>query len=237
MSRTTADTARHRERANGGEAHARLGRSKVNDSRRRIGRCLNGLAATLRVKPGVSMERLSLPLRANLSSGRHATPAEAPLLPFHERASPLAPSSRPLWTTDVAPLSSRAWEAISERVSDIGSVAGDRRRASDRFVWRRFWLRGGRRTRFGACSGRAASAPAVAGALGRSVRRALGCRWARVDDVSKSRRLGLVGLPRDLPFEGLIYARPGVTLAPTSAGSAAFAFAGDAACQSRTVRL
>jgi hypothetical protein len=23
-----------------------------------------------------------------------------------------------------------------------------------------------------------------------------------------------VGLPRDLPFEGLIYARPGVTLAP-----------------------
>jgi hypothetical protein len=46
--------------------------------------------------------------------------------------------------------------------------------------------------------------------------------------VSKRRRLGLVGLPRDLPFEGLIYARPGVTLAP-----AFFA----AACQSVTIRL
>jgi hypothetical protein len=45
--------------------------------------------------------------------------------------------------------------------------------------------------------------------------------------VSKSRRLGLAGLPRDLPFEGLIYARPGVTLA------AFFA----AACQSVTIRL
>jgi hypothetical protein len=46
--------------------------------------------------------------------------------------------------------------------------------------------------------------------------------------VSKSRRLGLVNLPRDLPFEGLIYARSGVTLA-----SAFFA----AACQSATIRL
>jgi hypothetical protein len=58
---------------------------------------------------------------------------------------------------------------------------------------------------------------------------ALGCLWARVDDVSKSRRLGLAGLPRDLPFEGLIYARPGVTLAPV--------FFAAAACQSETVRL
>ena len=46
-----------------------------------------------------------------------------------------------------------------------------------------------------------------------------------------------MGLPRDLPFEGLIYARPGVTLAPTSAGPAAFDFAGVAACQSETIRL
>ncbi len=45
--------------------------------------------------------------------------------------------------------------------------------------------------------------------------------------MSKSRRLGLVDLPRDLPFEGLIYARPGVTLAPVFF----------AACQSETVRL
>jgi hypothetical protein len=58
---------------------------------------------------------------------------------------------------------------------------------------------------------------------------ALGCVWARVDDVSKSRRLGLVNLPRDLPFEGQIYARPGVTLAP--------ALFVAAACQSETIRL
>jgi hypothetical protein len=57
---------------------------------------------------------------------------------------------------------------------------------------------------------------------------ALGCLRARADDVSKSRRLGLAGLPRDLPFEGLIYARSAVTLAP-----AFFA----AACQSEAVRL
>jgi hypothetical protein len=58
---------------------------------------------------------------------------------------------------------------------------------------------------------------------------ALGCLWARADDESKSRRLELAGLPRDLPFEGLIYARSAVTLAPTF-------FFGDAALQSRTVR-
>jgi hypothetical protein len=46
--------------------------------------------------------------------------------------------------------------------------------------------------------------------------------------VSKSRRLGLVNLPRDLPFEGLIYARPGVTLAPAFCAVAR---------QSETVRL
>jgi hypothetical protein len=41
--------------------------------------------------------------------------------------------------------------------------------------------------------------------------------------------LGLMGLPRDLPFEGLCYACPGVTLAPAL-------FFGAVACQSRTVR-
>ena len=38
--------------------------------------------------------------------------------------------------------------------------------------------------------------------------------WARADDVSKSRRWSSTGLPRDLPFEGLGYARSAVTLAP-----------------------
>jgi hypothetical protein len=55
--------------------------------------------------------------------------------------------------------------------------------------------------------------------------------WARADDVSKSRRLELAGLPRDVPFEGLDYARSGVTLAP------AFCLLGEAAFQSATERL
>jgi len=42
---------------------------------------------------------------------------------------------------------------------------------------------------------------------------------------------GSQGLPRDLPFEGLYYARPAVTLAP------AFLVLGLAACQSATERL
>jgi hypothetical protein len=52
---------------------------------------------------------------------------------------------------------------------------------------------------------------------------------ARADDGSKSRCLELANLPRDLPFEGLIYARSSVTLAPTF-------LAGAAACQSLTIR-
>jgi hypothetical protein len=55
--------------------------------------------------------------------------------------------------------------------------------------------------------------------------------WARADDVSKSRRWSSTGLPRDLPFEGLDYARSAVTLAP------AFSLLGDAAFQSATERL
>jgi hypothetical protein len=54
--------------------------------------------------------------------------------------------------------------------------------------------------------------------------------WAGADAVSKCRRLGLAGLPRDLPLEGLLnYARPAVTLAPPP-----FVLGLDA-CQSRTV--
>jgi hypothetical protein len=50
--------------------------------------------------------------------------------------------------------------------------------------------------------------------------------WARVTDVAKRRRQGLVVCRAALPFEGLFDARPGVALAP------AFACV---ACQSRTV--
>jgi hypothetical protein len=65
----------------------------------------------------------------------------------------------------------------------------------------------------------------------------LGCWWARVDDVSKRRRQGLVVCRATLPFEGHCYARPGVTLAPTFAGgSVDLMVFGLAACQSRTVR-
>jgi Oxidoreductase NAD-binding domain len=63
----------------------------------------------------------------------------------------------------------------------------------------------------------------------------LGCGWARVEDVSKRRRQGLVVCRATLPFEGL-GARPGVTLAPTSLGAAGLVFCGLAACQSETVR-
>jgi hypothetical protein len=43
--------------------------------------------------------------------------------------------------------------------------------------------------------------------------------WARAHDVSKSRRLELLSLSRDLPFEGLLnYARSAVTLAPHFVG-------------------
>jgi len=53
--------------------------------------------------------------------------------------------------------------------------------------------------------------------------------WARVTDVAKRRRQGLVVCRAALPFEGLLDARPFVALAPT--------FLACAACQSRTVLL
>jgi hypothetical protein len=52
--------------------------------------------------------------------------------------------------------------------------------------------------------------------------------WARVTDVAKRRRQGLVVCRATWPFEGPHDARPGVALAPT--------FLAWAACQSRTVR-
>src|SRR3984885_10831001 len=67
----------------------------------------------------------------------------------------------------------------------------------------------------------------------RSCRRccqALGCRWARVTDEAKRRRQELVVCRAALPFEGLIYARSSVALAPTL-------LAGASACWSWTMRL
>ena len=53
--------------------------------------------------PTVSRRRLdprpTPPRTTNRSSGRYATRAERSLLPFDRRASPVAPSSRPLWTS------------------------------------------------------------------------------------------------------------------------------------------
>src|SRR5437588_762262 len=43
--------------------------------------------------------------------------------------------------------------------------------------------------------------------------RALACWWARVSDV-EAQTSGALSLPRGLPFEGLVYARSGVALAP-----------------------
>ena len=57
---------------------------------------------------------------------------------------------------------------------------------------------------------------------------ALGCRWARADDVAKRRRQGPLGLPRSFALRGPIDACPFVTLAPSLPAWAA--------CQSRTVR-
>jgi hypothetical protein len=59
---------------------------------------------------------------------------------------------------------------------------------------------------------------------------ALGCWWARVTDEAKRRRQELVVCRAALPFEGLIYARSSVTLAPTF-------LAGAPACWSVTIRL
>ena len=52
--------------------------------------------------------------------------------------------------------------------------------------------------------------------------------WARVTDVAKRRRQGLVVCRATWPFEGPLDARPSVALAP--------AFLAWVACQSRTVR-
>jgi hypothetical protein len=83
--------------------------------------------------------------------------------------------------------------------------------------------------------GRAWSAQAAVGVVASGGER-LGCGWARVDEVSKRRRQGLVVCRATLPFEGL-GARPGVTLAPTFLGPAGLVVCGLAACQSETIRV
>src|SRR5829696_6746031 len=120
-----------------------------------------------------------------------------------------------LWTTDESQGPGMRWDAVLTRISGIGSVADGSRRAADRLPVASFWLRGGRPARFGGFWVRGIGAGGCRRA-GRSGRRALGCRWARVDDVSKSRRLGLVGLPRDLPFEGLFMRAPVLRSRPPS---------------------
>ena len=103
-----------------------------------------------------------------------------------------------------------------------------RRGAVDRLLWRRFGPDGGSTGAMRRVFGRAASVPA-------GCRRVAGAAfvwdrllWARVTDVAKRRRQGLVVCRAALPFEGLFDARPGVALAPT--------FVAWVACQSRTVR-
>ena len=83
--------------------------------------------------------------------------------------------------------------------------------------------------------GRSRLAPAAVGVVARAVK-GLGWGWARVEDVSKCRRQGLVVCRATLPFEGL-GARPAVTLAPASSGGAGLVFCGRAACQSQTIRV
>ena len=113
----------------------------------------------------------------------------------------------------------RGWVAEALRSASVASVFAERRSiGAIRRVFGRAW-----------------SAPAAGGVCGTSGER-LGCGWARVEDVSKCRRQGLVVCRATLPFEGL-GARPGVTLAPTFAGVGWLSFAGLAACQSETMRV
>jgi len=101
--------------------------------------------------------------------------------------------------------------------------------AADRLLWRWFRLGDGRSAQIRLFRGHAPSPSAAAGGW-RSICWVVGCGWARVDDVSKRRRLGARGLPRDVALRGPCYARPGVTLAP------ALPVRGAVACQSETIR-
>jgi hypothetical protein len=137
----------------------------------------------------------------------------------------LSPIGKPGdWTTDESQVLFR----VCRLVSGMGSVAVGCRRAADRFLRRRSGRAAGRVARLWPVRGRWARRRRLR-ACGRSACSVVGCGWARVDDVSKRRRQGLVVCRVTCPFEGLIYARPGVTLAPT--------FAGLLACQSRTIRV
>ncbi len=87
--------------------------------------------------------------------------------------------------------------------------------------------------RFLGARGRRRRLPASWRGCGVSVRVRVGASRWRVEAQAS----GACGPPRDVALRGPCYACPGVTLAPTFAGPAgsSFAFAGLAACQSRTV--
>ena len=114
------------------------------------------------------------------------------------------------------------WADFGHRIGRGARSEGRRSAPVGPFSAERWWT-------VGICLGceRVGSAPATAGVPGDGLERALGCWWARADDVAKRRRQGLVACRAALPFEGLD-ARPGVTLAPT--------FFAAVACQSRTIR-
>jgi hypothetical protein len=85
--------------------------------------------------------------------------------------------------------------------------------------------------------GCAGSMPAAAGVFLVGV---FGCRLPGGREPMTCRSAGVWGLwacRATCPSRALIYARPGATLAPTSAGAGSLAFSGRAACQSETIRL
>ena len=124
----------------------------------------------------------------------------------------------------------RPFFAFRATISEVGLVAGGLRRAADRLLWRRFRPVAGWISAISAFFGRAWSTPGSSGVAERVLlwdrgggRESMTCQSADVRDSWSAARLA--------PQRGLIYARPGVTLALT------FAAAGLLACQSRTIRV
>jgi len=116
---------------------------------------------------------------------------------------------------------SRGWLSEGRRSLPVASVSAGR------------WSTGTIRPVFG-CAG---SAPAAAGVLVVGV---FGCSLRGGREPMTCRSAGVWGswaCRATCPSRALIYARPGVTLAPTSAGPAGLALSGLAACQSETIRL
>jgi hypothetical protein len=188
------------------------------------------------LSPGRSgLGGLSPGVRVAQLSGRLA-PA-----PVRERASHSVTLTRPHWTTD----ENQGWPSrlSSGFCGDFGrwigrgSLVEGLRSASVRPVGRR-------RPRSGVIWAGFARAWSPSG--GR--RRGRGARLSCGREPRTSQRAGVWSsraCRATLPFEGLIYARSAVTLAPTSLGAAGVVFsgaaglvlAGLAACQSETIRV